>query len=102
MRLRLSKLALLDLEDIHEYTWDQWGEEQAARYSALIADALETIAREPERWSLRNDIYPGFQVCLSGKLAILYRSHGGQVEVSRVLHGAMDLARHVPSNFISE
>jgi toxin ParE1/3/4 len=78
MRLRLSRLALLDLEDIHRYTWDKWGEEQAARYAAQIADALETIASEPERWRVRNDIYPGCRVCLSGKHAILYRNHDGQ------------------------
>jgi toxin ParE1/3/4 len=100
MRLRLSRLALLDLEDIHGYTWDQWGEEQAARYAGQIADALETIAGEPERRRLRNDIHPGCRVCLSERHAILYRIRGGQVEVSRILHGAMNLARHVPPNFM--
>lgn len=102
MRLRLSKLALCDLEDIHAYTCEQWGEEQAVRYSGQIAHALEMIACDPERWRLRNDIHAGCRVCLSGKHAILYRIRDGKAEVSRVLHGAMDLPRHVPPAFMGD
>jgi toxin ParE1/3/4 len=102
MRLRLSRLALRDLEDIHGYTLDQWGEDQADQYSSQIADALEQITRAPERWRLRNEIHPGCRARLSGKHAILYRVRDGQVEVSRILHGDMDLPRHVPPGFMGE
>ena len=102
MRLRLSRLALHDLEDIHGYTWDKWGEEQADRYASQIADALESIANAPERWRRRNVIHPECRDCLSGKHAILYRIKDGQVEVSRILHAAMDLARHVPPDFMDD
>jgi toxin ParE1/3/4 len=102
MRLRLSNLALRDIEDIHDYTCEEWGTEQAERYSGQIADALEMIARTPERWRLRNEIHPGCRVCLSGKHAILYRVREGKVEASRILHGAMNLPQHVPPDFMGD
>jgi toxin ParE1/3/4 len=102
MRLRLSKLALLDLEDIHDYTQIKWGEEQAMVYSGHLVTALENIAKSPERWRLRNDLHTGCRVCMSGKHAILYRIRETQVEVARILHGAMDFSRHLPPNSMDE
>ena len=102
MHPRLSRLALSDLEDIHDYTRIKWGEEQSELYSGHLATALETIARQPERWRLRNDLCPGCRVCLSGKHAILFRIRERQVEVSRILHSAMDFGLHLPSDFMDD
>jgi toxin ParE1/3/4 len=102
MRPRLSKLALSDLEDIHDYTCNVWGAEKADQYIGQIAEALEMITRMPERWRVRNEIHPDCRVCLSGKHAILYRVCDGKIEVSRILHGAMNLPHHVPPNFMGD
>jgi toxin ParE1/3/4 len=102
MVLRLSHLAVADLNEIYGYTFARWGEEQAERYLALLWDAMESLPDNPDRWRLRNHVHPGCRICLAGKHAILYRVRDGNVEVARVLHGMMDFPRHVPKNFMSE
>ena len=100
MRMRLSKLALGDLDSIYSRTVEKWGREQADRYVGDIWDAFEKVAQTPERWRLRNELYPGCRICFIGRHAILYRIHEGRVEIARVLHDAMDLPRHIPRDFM--
>ena len=102
MRLRLSKLALDDLDSIFAYTVAKWGEEQADKYAREIWRSILNLVETPERWRLRNSIYPGCRICLTGRHAVLYRIREGQVEVARILHGAMDFRRHITSNFFGE
>lgn len=100
MRVRLSKLALGDLDSIYSRTVEKWGREQADRYVDDIWDAFEKVAQTPERWRLRDELYPGCRICFTGRHAILYRSHQGRVEIARVLHDAMDFPRHIPRDFM--
>jgi toxin ParE1/3/4 len=102
MRIRLSKLALGDLDSIYSNTVETWGREQADRYAGDIWDTFEKIAQTPERWRLRDKLYPGCRICFTGRHAILYRIHQGRVEIARVLHDAMDFPRHIPRDFMGE
>ena len=102
MRLRLSSLALDDLTAIHDYTLDKWGEEQAVKYVHAVWDALEEIAAAPERWRLRPDIYRGCRARRSGRHLIIYRVREGTLEISRILHGTMNLREHLPRDFMGE
>ncbi len=91
MRLRLSKLALADLEEIHDFTLNRWVEEQASHYLGMLWDALEEIQMDPTRWRLRPDIHKEARVRVCGRHLIIYRIHNERVEVSRLLHGARKL-----------
>ena len=102
MRLQISKLALGDLAAIYDHTLAEWGEAQAIKYVNSLWDAMEEIQRAPERRRLRNDIYPGSRARGCGRHLIIYRSRKGEIQVSRVLHRAMDLKRHVPPSFMGE
>ncbi len=102
MKLRLSHLAREDMADIHDYTVAKWGVEQAANYVSAIWDALEEICGAPERWRQRPDIYPGCRACVCGSHLIIYRLQNDAIEVSRVLHGARNLRRHVPGDFMGD
>lgn len=102
MRLRLSKLAYADLEAVYAYTVRRWGSNQADIYLRQLWDALEAIVETPERWRLRDRVYPGCRVCVAGRHAILYRLNEHGVEVARVLHGSMDLPRHIPPGFMGD
>ena len=102
MRLKLSKLALEDIESIYDYTVAEWGNEQADRYVGALWDAMLAIEKEPERWRLRRDIHPGCRTCLSGRHLIIYRIGVGGIEISRILHGAMNLRDHIPPGFFKE
>jgi toxin ParE1/3/4 len=102
MRLRFSKLALDDIALIHDYTVGEWGEEQALKYVGALWDALGEIATAPDRWRLRPDIYPGSRTRVCGSHLIIYRTRDGKVEISRILHGAMNLRAHVPRDFMGD
>ena len=102
MRLRLSRLALDDIAQIHDYTAAEWGAEQALKYVGALWDALEEVQRAPERWRLRPDIHSGARACVSGRHLIIYRVRDERIEVSRILHGSMRLPDHVPQAFIGE
>jgi toxin ParE1/3/4 len=100
MRIRLSKLALGDLDSIYSATVAKWGKEQADRYLGEIWAAFEKVVQTPERWRLRTELHPGCRICFTGRHAILYRIHEGRVEIARVLHDAMDFPRHIPGDFM--
>ena len=102
MRVRLSKLALEDIGLIDDFTVAKWGVEQAMKYINAIWDALEEIQRAPDRWRLRPDIHPDCRAGVCGRHLIIYRVRNGVVEISRILHGAMNLSDHIPSDFMSE
>ena len=102
MSFRLSRLAQEDIALIHDHTFATWGEEQAVRYASALLDALEEIEKAPDRWRLRNDIYPGCRARVCGGHLIIYRIRDGIVEFSRILHGAMNLRDQVPPGFMGE
>lgn len=98
--MRLSKLAVGDLDWIYSETVEKWGREQADRYVGAIWSAFDKVVQTPERWRLRNELHPGCRICFTGRHAILYRIHEGRVEIARVLHDAMDFPRHIPKDFM--
>lgn len=102
MKLRLSPSALQDLDRIYEYTLSQWGADQARRYLKAIWDQLETVTTDPERHRIRSDIYPDCRIAYEGRHAIVYRVRDGRAEIGRVLHGSMDLKRHLPEGFLDD
>lgn len=88
---RLTPLARLDLEDIWRFSLARWGRDQANRYLAEIDSGLAKVAREP--WIRRScdDVRPGYFRLIVGAHVAFYRLAGEQVEVVRILHGAMDV-----------
>jgi toxin ParE1/3/4 len=102
MRLHLSRLALQDLAAIYDFTVGAWGKDQATKYVSQLWDSLEEIREAPERWRLRPDIYPNCRARACERHLIIYRSHGGAVQISRILHGAMNIQEHIPPLFMPE
>ena len=102
VKIRFSRIALADVEEIYSYTRRQWGDDQADRYVDEIWETLEKIGANPERWRLREELHPGCRICFAGRHAILYRIHEERVEIARVLHGAMDLKQHIPPGFMQD
>ncbi len=106
-RIRLAAPAETDFRRIIGYTEEQFGARQAAVYRALIRDALVTLEHGPDIPGsvARDDIHAGlrtYHIARRGKRArhfILYRAGDGHIiDVIRILHDAMDLARHVPGD----
>ena len=102
--VRLSDTAEADYDAILRWTAGQFGAEQAASYGDLLAMALARLERGPTvaRVRQRHEIGAGLRtlhVGRHGRHIILFRI-GSETDrtigVLRILHDAMDLARHGP------
>lgn len=105
--VRLTDRAAQDVEDIFDWTLEQFGPLQLEPYTAVINDALEALNAGPH-W---------MDVCrrpeLGDNVATLHVARHGRkgrhqlvfrldemaclIEVLRILHDSMDLVRHLDS-----
>lgn len=113
-RLQLAKTAQEDIAHTLEWTVQAFGTPGLKRYETLIQAALADLATDPDRVGVRHreDIGPaictyhlassrkrtsaGSQVAKPRHL-IVFRVVGNVVQVARLLHDAMDFARHAPA-----
>jgi toxin ParE1/3/4 len=95
MKIRLSDEALLDLQEISNYTWAEWGEVQEKKYLALLYVTMGRIGADSARIRQRDDLYLGCRVVFCGKHSIFFTVEAETVCVARILHQAMDPFRHL-------
>ena len=113
LRYRLSDSAQADVLDILAWTHEELGEAARLRYESLIVAALRDVATQPDRpgsiarpelgagvrsWHLRlsrNHVAAGAEPVRRPRHFLLYRIEPALVVVGRVLHDAMELARHL-------
>jgi toxin ParE1/3/4 len=107
-RVRLTSAAQNDLREIGNWTAEHFGRVQAETYAETIAEAIAALVDGPAVMGVkeRGDIAPGMfslHVARSkrkGRHFIIFRV--GQIEnreiieILRILHDSMDLARHLP------
>lgn len=116
MRYRLSAAAQHDIVDILAWTHQQFGDVARLRYEALLATALRDIAQQPDRPGsiARPELGDGvrsWHLRLSRERArtadgtvhrprhfLIYRPGNEIIVIGRVLHDAMELARHLQGN----
>lgn len=92
--VRLSPLAVSDLEDIWHYSFNNWSLEQADRYHNAIVEAFSDLAAG--RKSGRSvDIRDGYFKHLVGSHMVYYRFTETGLVVVRILHQRMDVGRHL-------
>lgn len=96
MRLRLSAIADADLNNLYERGYDDFGELQADRYYDGLLDAFERIRLHPR--AARTRLVEGheFRVRRYRSHSIVYQIVEDTIVITRVLHGAQDLKRHLP------
>jgi toxin ParE1/3/4 len=101
--VRLSAAAEADYDDILRWTMERFGATQAASYGELLAMAVACLERGPAiaGTQKRDEIGAGLStlhVGRRGRHFILFRigtEPDRTIDVLRILHDAMDLARHV-------
>ena len=91
-KYRLTNLAVQDLSDIWNYTFDQWSERQADNYHEQLTNIFESIATNQQQGrnyeGIRRDLF-GFKV---NRHIVFYRIISNElVEITRILHERMDL-----------
>jgi toxin ParE1/3/4 len=112
-RYRLSEASQGDVFSILAWTHEQFGVAVRLRYESLIVAALRDVASQPDRpgslarpelgagvrsWHLRlsrDHVKPGVEVVRRPRHFLVYRTEPALVVVGRVLHDAMELARHL-------
>lgn len=95
-RFVLSPAAQADLEDIWDYTCEQWNAEQAEEYLRVLQRAIERAVADPRIGRAIDEVRPGYRQLPAGSHLLFYRLTGeGVVDVVRVLHQRMDVGRHL-------
>jgi plasmid stabilization system protein ParE len=91
-RYELTPEAKRDIRSIWLYTSEQWGERQADRYTALLENGMDRIARRrivPRKFSAR---YPQVFVSRCEHHYIFYiHPDGKKPHILAVLHESMDV-----------
>lgn len=90
---RLARAAAADLDEIHDYTSDHWGDEKATAYLTELRDRMRLLATAPAQGKDRSDLGKGLFSFLQGSHTIYYRVARDDIEVVRVLHQRMDAFR---------
>ena len=94
VKVTLRKEAIDDLNNIWDYTFEQWSENQADKYYTTIKLACEKIGLSPNLGRKYIGITNGLLGLKSGKHIIFYhRISEDEIEVIRILHERMDLKK---------
>ncbi|WP_083876139.1 type II toxin-antitoxin system RelE/ParE family toxin [Caenispirillum salinarum] len=95
-KLNFSPRARADLGEIWDYTVERWGEIQADRYVRLIASVCDDLAAGRRTGTSAEALRAGYLRCRAGSHILFYCcTHGGDIEVIRILHQRMDVDRHL-------
>jgi toxin ParE1/3/4 len=81
LRVRLSFDAEQDFDDILDYSFQQFSEEQALAYRRRVEDALTSIGRYPQSGKLRSDYGDSIRCRIVGEHRIIYRVRSDEVLV---------------------
>lgn len=93
-RLVLSPGAVSDINGIWDYTAGRWGPDKADDYTDGLRDACHALA-EGSKQGRRLDIRDGYLKYVLGAHVIYFRHDGQDLVVIRILHGRMDIGRHL-------
>ncbi len=91
----LSALARRDLKDIWRFSHGEWGEGQADRYFRELNDGIDALGAYPERGVVRDNVRSGYRSIQVRRHVVFYTLTDQYVRIVRVLHDAMDEARHL-------
>jgi toxin ParE1/3/4 len=91
----LSPEAKKDLLDIHAYTQNKWGRQQAQKYIDALEKRCDELGQSPHLGRERPEIKPGYRSIADGKHVIFYRVGDGGIEILRILHGRMDIEQRM-------
>lgn len=90
----LSEIADKDLEDIFDYTMDEFGFDQAEKYLLEIENVFQLLIINPESGKKRDEIKQGLYSFLKDNHIIFYRILDNHIRIVRVLHGSRDIPKY--------
>ncbi|MCB0735210.1 MAG: type II toxin-antitoxin system RelE/ParE family toxin [Bacteroidetes bacterium] len=91
MVCHISEQAARDLEDIFDYTEDEFGLHQAVTYITSFDDVFFRLSHHPQLGKERNEIKKGLFSVLHESHVVFYRIKRQHIMIVRILHGSRDL-----------
>ena len=89
---KFTKAALTDLNEIWNYTYDNWNESQADKYYSSLIYTCKSIANNPDLSKKYTIISPKLYGLKSNRHIIFYRKMSNNyIEITRILHENMDI-----------
>jgi len=95
MTVRLSRLALRDIEEIRTFTVQHWGRAQWLRYFAVLSAALDQIATDPSCGRPCALIRSGMRSLSVQRHVIFFAAPsepGARVAILRIIHERRNFA----------
>lgn len=89
--LALSRRALLDLDEIEQYSLEKWGAEVAALTNSQFEQALELLKEQPSLLKSKPDVFESLMFYRVKRHFFVCTSKDPNVYVLAVIHGSMDL-----------
>ncbi len=92
---RVSPAAERDLEGIWRYTRQNWGLDQAERYTDTMSAAFQELAESPKSAPSCDHIREGYRRRRVARHVVYFRITTYGIAIIRVLHDRMDAQRHL-------
>lgn len=89
----LSEIADKDLEDIFDYTLNEFGFNQAETYLLEIEEIFQNLFLNPRLGKKRDEIKKGLYSFPKDNHVIFYRILDHHIRIVRVLHGSRDIPK---------
>jgi toxin ParE1/3/4 len=95
VKLRVSRLAQRDLDEIARYTLEKWGRSQLLVYMGGLLDRLDEVAAHPAIGRADPRTPKRFRRVNFRSHLIFFTVVADEVRIARVLHQRMDHFRHL-------
>ena len=93
--LIITEPAEIDLESISAYSYLEFGEERAIKYTTDIFNTISLINKDPSIGKKRYGLPGVILGRKSGRHVIFYRVQDNTIYIIRILHETMDHGRHI-------
>jgi toxin ParE1/3/4 len=93
LHYELSEEADNDLENIFDYTANEWGVAQAFVYVTAFDVIFENLSANPEPGHERNEIREGLRSFVKESHVIFYRILKDHIRIVRILHKSRDVIK---------
>ena len=90
----LSEIADKDLEEIFDYTFDEFGFDQAEKYLLEFEEIFQNLIINPQIGKKRDEIKQGLYSFPKDYHIIFYRILDNHIRIVRVLHGSRDVPKY--------
>jgi toxin ParE1/3/4 len=95
IRLHIRHLARVDLRQIWQYSFENWGVAQADKYILLIDAAFNSLIERPEQGKPASPNHEGVMRINAGSHMIMFNRNGDTINILRILHQRMDVDQNL-------